>query len=71
MKSQSDLSLAPNLIEHEESYAESSWAEARRELNGLPNGKGFNIAHEAVDRHANGVGLARMGRAKATSARAA
>ena len=24
------------------------------ELDGLPNGGGINIAHEAVDRHANG-----------------
>ena len=27
------------------------WQEARRHLDGLPGGKGLNIAHEAVDRH--------------------
>jgi acetyl-CoA synthetase len=27
------------------------WAEARRRLDGLPDGRGLNIAHEAVDRH--------------------
>jgi acetyl-CoA synthetase len=34
--------------------AASWWAEARRELDGLPGGRGLNIAHEAVDRHATG-----------------
>ncbi|GAA4790884.1 acetate--CoA ligase [Actinomycetospora chlora] len=29
-----------------------SWAAARAEMSGLPNGRGLNIAHEAVDRHA-------------------
>ncbi len=28
-----------------------SWEEARRQLAGLPGGRGLNIAHEAVDRH--------------------
>nr|WP_218851605.1 acetate--CoA ligase [Nocardioides panaciterrulae] len=28
-----------------------SWEQARRELSGLPGGRGLNIAHEAVDRH--------------------
>ena len=27
------------------------WARARRALDGLPDGRGLNIAHEAVDRH--------------------
>ena len=31
-----------------------SWAGARRALDGLPGGRGLNIAHEAVDRHAAG-----------------
>lgn len=31
------------------------WADARKLLDGLPNGKGYNIAHEAVDRHAAGL----------------
>ena len=28
------------------------WAQARARLDGLPGGRGLNIAHEAVDRHA-------------------
>ncbi|HSE54096.1 MAG TPA: acetate--CoA ligase [Nocardioidaceae bacterium] len=28
-----------------------AWAEARSQLDGLPAGRGLNIAHEAVDRH--------------------
>jgi acetyl-CoA synthetase len=31
-----------------------SWDDARRALDGLPNGRGLNIAHETVDRHAAG-----------------
>ena len=31
-----------------------SWQEAARALDGLPGGRGLNIAHEAVDRHAAG-----------------
>jgi acetyl-CoA synthetase len=30
------------------------WESARRALDGLPGGRGLNIAHEAVDRHAMG-----------------
>jgi acetyl-CoA synthetase len=30
------------------------WTLARAELDGLPGGRGLNIAHEAVDRHAQG-----------------
>jgi acetyl-CoA synthetase len=30
------------------------WEDARRELEGLPGNQGLNIAHEAVDRHADG-----------------
>lgn len=31
------------------------WDEARAQLDGLPEGRGLNIAHEAVDRHASGT----------------
>lgn len=31
-----------------------SWEDIRSELEGLPQGKGLNIAHETVDRHAHG-----------------
>jgi acetyl-CoA synthetase len=34
--------------------AEYSWDEAASWLDGLPDGRGLNIAHEAVDRHATG-----------------
>ncbi|HZQ58249.1 MAG TPA: AMP-binding protein [Acidimicrobiales bacterium] len=38
--------------------APSSWADAAR-ADGLPGGRGLNIAHEAVDRHATGAGARR------------
>jgi len=44
----------PNLQDYARERAEFSWAEARRRLDGLPDGRGLNIAHEAVDRHAAG-----------------
>jgi acetyl-CoA synthetase len=45
--------IVPNLLDYEQTRAGFSWPAARRELAGLPGG-GINIAHEAVDRHANG-----------------
>ena len=48
--------LAPNLADYAAARAHFSWDEARRtELSGLPGGAGLNIAHEAVDRHADGA----------------
>lgn len=44
--------LQPNLAEYENSCAGFCWDEVGRELDWLPDGKGLNIAHEAVDRHA-------------------
>jgi acetyl-CoA synthetase len=46
--------LAPNLGDYERGRATFTWAAARALLDGLPNGRGLNIAHEAVDRHATG-----------------
>ena len=43
----------PNLRDHAAACATFSWEVARAELDGLAGG-GLNIAHEAVDRHANG-----------------
>src|SRR5688572_3256091 len=43
---------APNLRNYEQARVAFSWEEARSELDGLPDGGGLNIAHEAVDRHA-------------------
>lgn len=46
--------VKPNLLDYDKTYATFSWEEVRRELDGLPDGKGLNIAHEAIDRHATG-----------------
>jgi len=46
--------IAPNLADYGVVRAEFSWDAARRLLDGLPDGGGLNIAHEAVDRHAQG-----------------
>jgi acetyl-CoA synthetase len=53
VKSASDLTVAPNLPDYDAECEVFTWQAARRELEGLPGG-GLNIAHEAVDRHANG-----------------
>jgi acetyl-CoA synthetase len=47
-------SVTPNLIDYRQTYRDFSWDQILREFDGLPGGKGINIAHEAVDRHANG-----------------
>ena len=44
----------PNLLDYHAACAGFDWGEARRLLDGLPGGRGLNIAHEAVDRHAAG-----------------
>ena len=54
VKSRSKWAPAPNLADYEQACAEFSWAKARLQLEGLPDGKGLNIAHEAVDRHVAG-----------------
>jgi acetyl-CoA synthetase len=46
--------VAPNLLDYERASAEFSWDAARAALEGLPGGRGLNIAHEAVARHASG-----------------
>jgi acetyl-CoA synthetase len=47
--------VPPNMRDYEEACATFTWEAARRELDGLPGGRGLNIAHEAVDRHAAGA----------------
>ncbi|MGD8318156.1 MAG: AMP-binding protein, partial [Myxococcales bacterium] len=42
---------APNLVDYERARASFSWDEASRELDGLPGGRGMNLAYEAVGRH--------------------
>jgi acetyl-CoA synthetase len=54
-KNSSRRHVAPNLADYATAAASFSWDDARAELDGLPGGKGLNIAHEAVDRHATGA----------------
>jgi len=49
------LPVAPNLGDYDTARASFSWDAARRLLDGLPGGRGLNIAHEAVDRHCAGA----------------
>jgi acetyl-CoA synthetase len=43
-----------NLADYDRAVRDFSWNRARAELEGLPGGRGLNICHEAVDRHAAG-----------------
>jgi acetyl-CoA synthetase len=43
-----------NLADYDAAVAGFTWEAARARLSGLPRGRGLNIAHEAVDRHAAG-----------------
>jgi len=47
--------VPPILKNYENTCAEFNWNQIIKELDGLPNGGDINIAHEAVDRHANGA----------------
>ena len=47
--------LTPNLVDYESARASFTWEAAAKALDGLPGGRGLNIAHEAVDRHASGL----------------
>ncbi|MBP5998355.1 MAG: acetate--CoA ligase [Azonexus sp.] len=53
-KTVADLRVPPNLADYAAERAAFSWQAAREELAGLPGG-GLNIAHEAVERHAQGA----------------
>jgi acetyl-CoA synthetase len=53
-KRMSEGAVQPNVPDYDAARASFSWDEARRALDGLPGGRGLNIAHEAVDRHADG-----------------
>jgi acetyl-CoA synthetase len=48
------LPVVPNLDDYDRARAAFTWERARADLDGLPGGRGLNIAHEAVDRHAHG-----------------
>ena len=54
-KTARDWAIAPNLRDYEQAVRTFNWEDARRELDGLPENQGLNIAYEAVDRHANGT----------------
>ncbi len=43
-----------NLADYDQAVRDFSWEKARAELDGLSGGRGLNICHEAVDRHAAG-----------------
>jgi acetyl-CoA synthetase len=49
-----------NLTDYDTAVREFSWDRARAQLDGLPGGRGLNIAHEAVDRHAAGPRAGRV-----------
>ncbi len=53
-KSRVAKGVAPNMLDYAVERSRFSWEDARRALDGLPDGRGLNIAHEAVDRHAAG-----------------
>jgi acetyl-CoA synthetase len=46
--------VQPNLTDYEAFRREFQWEDAMATLDGLPNGRGLNVAWEAVDRHAAG-----------------
>ena len=48
-----DFPVKPNLIDYEQEYDAFKWEDVAKQFEGLPSG-GLNIAHEAIDRHANG-----------------
>jgi acetyl-CoA synthetase len=47
--------VVPNIVDGDAARAAFTWEAARERLDGLPRGRGLNIAHEAVDRHAAGA----------------
>jgi len=52
-KNPESFSVRPNLMEYEKERATFRWGDIAQNFDGLPLG-GLNIAHEAIDRHANG-----------------
>jgi acetyl-CoA synthetase len=54
IKARNDAIAPPNLQDYEQVRRAFSWKSARDQLSGLPQGRGLNIAYEAVDRHALG-----------------
>ncbi|HEX8873673.1 MAG TPA: AMP-binding protein, partial [Nitrosospira sp.] len=54
-KAPAGLHVAPNMSDYASTCAGFSWEAAAQSLTGLPDGRGINIAHEAVTRHARGL----------------
>lgn len=54
-KDPSSWRVTPNLLDYQQARSTFSWNDVHHELTGLPENRGLNIAHEAVDRHADGV----------------
>ena len=54
VKSRDRSGRQANLADYQAVRDNFTWESARALLDGLPDGRGLNIAHEAVDRHANG-----------------
>jgi acetyl-CoA synthetase len=54
VKAPARFARTPNLVDYGAVRANCAWAQARGLLDGLPGARGLNIAHEAVDRHAQG-----------------
>jgi acetyl-CoA synthetase len=52
--------VVPNVVDYDELRAAFSWDTARHHLDGLRGGRGLNIGHEAVDRHAAGPARERV-----------
>jgi len=55
VKSSRDWETVPNLHDYGSIHARFTWEQARQDLEGLRDNQGLNIAHEAIDRHANGA----------------
>jgi acetyl-CoA synthetase len=49
----SGLAILPNLADYDSARASFSWEQVYLQLDGLPEGGGLNIAHEALDRFVN------------------
>jgi acetyl-CoA synthetase len=53
-KDPADWKVRPNLVDYDAARASFTWSSAAAGLDGLPGGRGLNIADECVDRHAAG-----------------
>ena len=53
-KSSEPWRVQAHLLDYAKTCADFTWDTICHELDGLPGGRGLNIAHEVVDRHANG-----------------